>query len=282
MVAGRRRARGRVRRLASRRRDPDGNARLRGKLASKHADRRRPAHAHRPLLRLRHAGRGAAGGGAGAGAGRDRDHRPQRDLRGPRRAREGGRDQGDRRRGGQDRRAGRGDRPVHRGEDPARDDASGDDRRDQAPGRARVRPAPVRPAALGPRLRAPAGRARRRRRDRGLQPAGRDLRVQRRGGAVRGQVPDPGRRRLGRARAPGARLGPDPDARLRRPRRVPGVAARRRHRAQPGQPAVRAGAEVPADEGASRSGPTSLARPARAARHGTRGSRTASRDTRKS
>ena len=41
-------------------------------------------------------------------------------------------------------------------------------------------------------------------------------RVQRGGGAVRGQVPDPGGRRLRRARPPGARLGADPDARLRR------------------------------------------------------------------
>ena len=45
------------------------------------ADRRRPAHAHRPLARLRDAGRGAARHGAGAGAGRDRGDRPQRDLR---------------------------------------------------------------------------------------------------------------------------------------------------------------------------------------------------------
>ena len=77
-------------------------------------------------------------------------------------------------------------------------------------------PAPVRPHALGPRLRAPARRARRRRRDRGVQPARGDHRVQRRGGPVRGQVPDPGRRRLGRPRAPGPRLGADPDARVRR------------------------------------------------------------------
>ena len=38
------------------------------------------------------------------------------------------------------------------------------------------------------------------------------------------------------------------------PRGVPGVAARRRHRPQPGQPALRPGAEVPADQGAARGG----------------------------
>ena len=78
------------------------------------ADRRRPAHAHRPLLRLRDAGRGAAGRGPRPAAWRDRGHRSQRDLRGAGGAGEGGRDQGDRGRGGQDGRAGRGDRPVHR------------------------------------------------------------------------------------------------------------------------------------------------------------------------
>ena len=47
------------------------------------------------------------------------------------------------------------------------------------------------------------------------------------------------------------------------PRGVPGVAARRRHRPQPGQPAVRAGAQVPADQGAARGRPEGLARAAR-------------------
>ncbi len=128
--------------------------------------------------------------------GRDRGHRPQRDLGRARGAREGRRGQGDRRRGGQDRRAGRGDRPVHRGEDPARDDA----RRRRSP-RSSARaasstcPHPFDRHALGARLRAPAGGARRGRRDRGLQPARRDRRVQRGGGPLRGQVPDPGRRR---------------------------------------------------------------------------------------
>ena len=55
------------------------------------ADRRRPAHAHRPLRRLRHAGRGAARDRARAGAGRDRGDRPQRDLRRAGGARAGGR-----------------------------------------------------------------------------------------------------------------------------------------------------------------------------------------------
>ena len=69
------------------------------------ADRRRPAHAHRPLVRLRDAGRRAARHRARAGARRDRRHRPQRGLRRARRARQGRgvRRQGDRRRGGHDR-----------------------------------------------------------------------------------------------------------------------------------------------------------------------------------
>ena len=89
----------------------------------------------------------------------------------------------------------------------------------RAPGRARLRPAPVRPDALRARLRAPARRGRGRRRDRGLQPAHRDPGLQRGGRALRGQVPDRRRRRLGLARRAGARLGAHPDARLRRARR---------------------------------------------------------------
>ena len=61
----------------------------------------------------------------------------------------------------------------------------------------------------------------------------------------------PAGRRVRRPRAPGPRVGADPDARFRRSRRVPGVAARRRHRPQPGEPALRPGAEVPADQGAA-------------------------------
>ena len=49
--------------------------------------------------------------------------------------------------------------------------------------------------------------------------------------------------------AAGARLGAHPHARLRRAGGVPGVAARGRHRAHAGIAALRAGAEVPADEG---------------------------------
>ena len=53
---------------------------------------------------------------------------------------------------------------------------------------------------------------RRDRRDRGVRPEGRDLGVQRGGGAVRGQVPNPGRRRLRRPRPRRDGLGADPDA----------------------------------------------------------------------
>ena len=145
-------------RLAARRHAAGGRHAPAGAAAQPRADRRRPAHAHRPLARLRDAGRGAARDGPRARPRGDRGHRPQRDLRRAGRARQGGgvRREGDRRRGGQDRRPGRGDRPVHRGEDPARALARGDDRRDQAPGRARLRAAPVRPPALRARLRAPA------------------------------------------------------------------------------------------------------------------------------
>ena len=135
-------------------------------------------------------------------------------------------------------------------------DAAGDDRRDPPPGRDRVRAASVRPDALGSRLRASAGGDRRDRRDRGVQPAGRDLGVQRGGGAVRGQVPDPRRRRVRRPRPAGTGFGADPDARLRRTRGVHAIAARRRHHPQPGEPPVRPGAQVPADQGdAVRSSP---------------------------
>ena len=84
---------------------------------------------------------------------------------------------------------------------------------------------------------------------RDLQPAGRDRRVQRGGRALRRQVPHHRRRGLGRARAAGARVGSDPDARLRRSRAVPRVTARRRHHPQSGEPVLRSGAEVPANQG---------------------------------
>ena len=80
------------------------------------ADRRRPAHAHRPLARLRDAGGGAAGHGRARGP-RARSRSPTT-TRSPARSRRARRRrvrrQGDRRRGGQDRRPGRGHRPVHR------------------------------------------------------------------------------------------------------------------------------------------------------------------------
>ena len=63
----------------------------------------------------------------------------------------------------------------------------------------RVRAPPVRSAALGARLRAPADDPRRRRRDRGLQSARGDRRLQRGGCAIRRQVPA---RRRAPARTP--------------------------------------------------------------------------------
>ena len=89
-------------------------------------------------------------------------------------------------------------------------------RRQGGPG---LRPASVRPAALGPRLRAPARDRRRDRHPRGLQPAGRLLGLQRGGRALRPQVLDRPRRRLGQPRRAGARQRQDPPAGLRRRRR---------------------------------------------------------------
>ncbi len=171
-------------------------------------DRRRPAHAHRPFLGLRDLGRDPVGNRPRRRPRRDRDHGPQRGLGRARRTgdRRRLRGQGDRRRGGEDRRGGRGDRSLRRGEDPARDVDGRDDRRDPQPGRAGLRPPPLRPPALGPRLRAPARDRRADRHPRGLQPAGGPDRVQRGGGAVCDQVPDRPRRRLGQPRRPGARL----------------------------------------------------------------------------
>src|SRR5271165_4173431 len=210
--------------------------------------------AERPLIEVDlHMHTDHSGDRARAGAGRDRGDRSQRDLRGARGPRAGGAArspparQGDRRRGGQDRRSGRGDRSVHRGEDPPRPQPRGDRRGDQAPGGPRLRAASLRPHALGARLRAPADDHRRRRRDRGLQPARGDRRVQRGGLALRRQVSNPRGRRLGLARRPGPRFGPHQDARLRRAAGVPAVAAWRRHPHAPIFAALRAGAEVPAD-----------------------------------
>ena len=139
-------------------------------------------------------------------------------------------------------------------EDRARDDDGRDDRRDPPPGRARLRPASVRPPALGARLRAPARDRRGDRHPRGLQPAGRADRLQRGGRALRGQVPDRPRRRLRQPRRPGARQRDDPRPRLRRPGGVPRVDARRRHRPQAAKPDLRAGAEVAADGAAGGGG----------------------------
>jgi glycosyltransferase involved in cell wall biosynthesis len=116
------------------------------------------------------------------------------------------------------------------------------DRRDQAPGRARLRPAPVRPPARRARLRAPARRARRRRRDRGLQPARRDLVLQRGGGPLRRKY-----RIVGGAGSDAHVHSGLGSVRIRMrdfdgPRGVPRVAARRRHHPQAGFARVRAGA----------------------------------------
>ena len=54
--------------IAARRHDTNGNPGLRKRLAERPLDRRRPAHAHRPLARLRDAGRHAARHGQGARA----------------------------------------------------------------------------------------------------------------------------------------------------------------------------------------------------------------------
>ena len=63
---------------------PRRRRRRRGAAADRRAaaDRGRPAHAHRPLARLRDPGRGAARDGPRPRPGGDRDHRPQRGLRG--------------------------------------------------------------------------------------------------------------------------------------------------------------------------------------------------------
>ena len=133
-------------------------------------------------------------------------------------------------------------------EDRARDVDGRDDRRDPPAGRPRLRPAPVRPAALGPGLRAPARDRRRDRHPRGLQPAGRPLVLQRGGGPLRPQVRDRPRRRLGQPRRAGPRQRQDPAAGLRGPAGVPRVDAGRGHRPQAQEPRLRPGAQVPADQ----------------------------------
>ena len=66
--------------IAARRHDADGQPALRKRLARARLHPRRPAHAHRPLARLRDAGRHAARHGQEGRPRRDRDHRPQRGL----------------------------------------------------------------------------------------------------------------------------------------------------------------------------------------------------------
>ncbi|CAA9489047.1 MAG: hypothetical protein AVDCRST_MAG13-1630, partial [uncultured Solirubrobacteraceae bacterium] len=215
------------------------------------AHRRRPAHAHGPLRGLRHPGRGAPGHGPRPGPRGDRGDRPQRDLRGARGAGQGlrVRREGHRVRGGQDRLPGRGHRALPHGEDPARALPAGDHRGDPPPGRPRLRPAPVRPHALRAGLRAPAGHRGRHRRDRGLQPARGHRLLQRGGRPLRRQVPDRGGRGLGLPRGAGPGLRARADAGLRRAGGVPGGAARRGDPHEAVEPALRAGAEVPRDEG---------------------------------
>ena len=70
------------RRLLARRHDDSGDPELRGAARRAAADRGRPAHAHRPLRRLRDPGRRAAADGPRPRPRGDRDHRPQRGLRG--------------------------------------------------------------------------------------------------------------------------------------------------------------------------------------------------------
>ena len=97
--------------------------------------------------------------------------------------------------------------------------------------------------ALGPRLRASAVDRGGRRRDRGASTrAWRSARSTTRPRALPPSTGSSAGSRLGLARRPGSRLGTQPDARLRRPGRVPAVPARRRDPYAPHQPALRASA----------------------------------------
>ena len=232
-------------------------------------DRRRPAHAHRPQPRLRDAGRGAAGHRARPGPGRDRGDRPQRGLRRARGRRQGRglRRQGHRRRGGQDRAPGRGHRPLPDGEDPARHDAGRDGRRDQA-ARAASSTCPIRSTACTPcpttstcstivedvdaievyNPRVAIGSfneeaARFAAKYRISAGAGSDAHVAQGLGSVRVRMRD-----------------------FDGPRGVPRVAARGRDHHQAVEPALRAGAEVPRDEGHAAGRARAPARAPRAAR----------------
>ncbi len=117
-----------TREVAGRRHDPDGRPARPQAAGRARPDPRRPAHAHRPLARLRHARSTPCSRRRREVGPRARSPSPTT-TRSRARSRRAigcgdGRRQGDRGRGGQDRRPGRGDRPLHRGEDPARDDAS--------------------------------------------------------------------------------------------------------------------------------------------------------------
>ena len=215
------------RRRAAARASPSVRARLR----QAQADRRRPAHAHRPLARLRDAGRRAARDRPrrGLGAIAVTDHN---EISGALDARAKAAEYGVKVIVGEEvKTADQGEviglfieEKIPRG--LTLEETIAEIKRQ---GGLVYVPHPFDRLHSVPGLRAPAGGGRRHRRDRGLQPADRDPGLQRGGGALRRQVPDRRRRRLGRARRAGPRRGPDQDARLRRSRGVPRVAARRRH-----------------------------------------------------
>ena len=187
------------------------------------ADRGRPAHAHRPLARLRDPGRGAAARRpATAASGRSRSPTT---TRSPGRWRRAGSpsEMGDIKVivAEEVKTAEQGEviglfleEKIPKGMTMAETIAE-----IRAPGRARLRAAPLRPLPLGARLRAPARHRRGDRHARGLQPAGGGDRLQRGGRALRPQVPDRPRRRLRQPRRPGAgqRAGADPRLRRARP-----------------------------------------------------------------
>ena len=264
--ARRRRARGAsTRELAARRHDAERRpgACARG-CAERAADRRRPAHAHRPLAatarrRSRCCWPPRATQGLGAIAVTDHN-----EISGAldARAKAGRvRRQGDRRP--------RRSRPRDQGEViglfleekiPRGMTLQETDRRDQAPGRPRLRARTRSTACTRCPTTSTCSTSRRRRRDRGLQPARRDRRVQRGGRALRGQVPDRRRRRLGlaRRRRASARCA-SACATSTGPRSSSSRCATPTSSRKPSSPALRAGAEVPRDEGHARRRPRGAA-----------------------
>ena len=220
------------------------------RIAAAALDPRRPAHAHRPLLRLRDAGRDPARDGrASAASGRSRSPTTTRSPGRSPRARSPTSSGIKVIVAEEVKTAEQGEviglfveEKIERGMTMA--ETIAEIRRQ---GGLVYVPAPVRPPALGPRLRAPARDGRGDRHPRGLQPPGRADRVQRGGRALRRQVPDRPRRRLGQPRRAGPRQRDDPRPRLRRPGGVPRGDARRRHRPQAQEPRLRAGAQVAAD-----------------------------------